>query len=155
MPLIRRAWLALALGALAATLAAPPARAAGDLSRQEPLHHRITLGTAQGEHRFAPDTLVFETGRLHVLRIVNANPKADYYFHSAGFADAIYSRKLVALGSDGQPLAEFYGPVRRLEVKAGQSVEWWFVPVRSGRFDDLMSTRSHSEAGMRGVIELR
>lgn len=140
---------------LAAVLAAGgPAFAAGDLTRQEPTAVTVTLGTPKGEHRFTPDALTFETGRLYVLRLENPTANA-YYFGSQGLADSVYSRKVVALGGDGKPLAEVYGPVRRVELKPGSVVEWWFLPVRVGRFDDVMSTKTHTEAGMRATIEIR
>jgi uncharacterized cupredoxin-like copper-binding protein len=131
-----------------------PAFAAGDLTRQEPTAVTATLGTPKGEHRFTPDALTFETGRLYVLRLENPTANA-YYFGSEGLADSVDSRKVVALGGDGKPLAEVYGPVRRVELKPGSVVEWWFLPVRVGRFDDVMSTKTHTEAGMRATIEIR
>lgn len=67
----------------------------------------------------------------------------------------MYSRKVVVPGPDGGILAEVYGPVRRRELEPGATVEWWFLPVRTGRFDDVMSTRSHTEAGMCAVFEVR
>lgn len=70
-------------------------------------------------------------------------------------ADAVYSRKVVVLGPDGKPVAEVYGPVRRVELKPGSVVEWWFLPVRTGRFEDVMSNRTHTEAGMRATIEVK
>lgn len=140
--------------AASACLAAAPAFAAGDLTKQDPTIITLTLGTAQGEHRFTPAALTFETGTLYALRLHNAGTNA-YYFGSQGLADAVYSRKVSVLGADGGVLAEVYGPVRRLELKPGSTAEWWFVPVRTGRFEDVMSTRSHTEAGMRATIEIR
>lgn len=134
--------------------AAAPVHAAGDLTRQEPAAVTLMLGNAEGEHRFFPDALSFETGKLYVLRIENPSPNA-YYFGSQSLADAIYSRKVVTLDANGKPLAEVYGPVRRVELKPGSVLEWWFLPVRTGKFEDLMSTRTHSEAGMRATIEIR
>lgn len=140
--------------ALTLLLAAATAGAAGDLTRQEPTALTLTLGNAKGEHRFTPDQLVLETGKLYVLRLENPSPNA-YYFGSQGLADAVYSRKVVVLAADGKPAAEVYGPVRRLELKPGGVAEWWFYPVRTGRFDDVTSTRTHTEAGMRATIEVR
>ncbi len=130
------------------------ANAAGDLTRQEPTQVTMTLGNAKGEHRFSPDTLTLETGKLYVLRLENPSPNS-YYFGSQGLADAVYSRKVVVLGPNGKVIAEVYGPVRRLEVAPGGTAEWWFLPVRTGKFEDVMSTRSHLEAGMRATIEVR
>ena len=131
-----------------------PVGAAGDLTRQLPVTVELKLGQANGEHRFTPDSLVFETGKLYVLRLENPSPNA-YYFGSQGLADAVYSRKVVALGPDGKVLAEVYGPVRRVELKPGSTLEWWFLPVRTGRFEDVMSTKTHTEAGMRATIEIK
>ncbi|HOX67315.1 MAG TPA: hypothetical protein PKV56_05565 [Burkholderiaceae bacterium] len=131
-----------------------PVGAAGDLTRQEPVIVELKLGQVGGEHRFTPDSLVFETGKLYVLRLENPSANA-YYFGSQGLADSVYSRKVVALGPDGKVLAEVYGPVRRFELKPGSLLEWWFLPVRTGRFDDVMSTRAHTESGMRATIEIK
>lgn len=140
---------------LLALLAGPAlAPAAGDLTRQEPTRLSLSLGNEKGEHRFEPDALTLETGRLYILRLTNPSPHS-YYFGSQGLADAVYSRKVVTLGPDGQVLSEIYGPVRRVELKPGATLEWWFLPVRTGRFDDVTSTRSHTEAGMRATIEVR
>ncbi len=127
---------------------------AGDLTKQEPLIVTVTLGNEKGEHRFVPDVLTFETGKLYQLRLENRSSNA-YYFGSQGLADAVYSRKVVALGLDGKALVEVYGPVRRVELKPGSVLEWWFFPVRTGKFDDVMSTRTHSEAGMRATVEIK
>jgi len=130
-----------------------PVHAAGDLSRQEPVSVTVRLGTPEGGHGFFPPLPRFETGKLYRLRLENPSPN-DYYFYSAGLADSIFSRKVSVLDRSGGVLAEVYGPVRRLEVKAGAAAEWWFVPVRTGKFDDLISTRRLAEAGMRGQVEI-
>jgi uncharacterized cupredoxin-like copper-binding protein len=48
-----------------------------------------------------------------------------------------------------------YGLVRRVELKPGSTLEWWFLPVRTGRFEDVMSTKTHTDAGMRATIEIK
>jgi uncharacterized cupredoxin-like copper-binding protein len=150
VPMGFRAWLVCAaLHSLSGAVVA-----GGDLTRQEPVTVELKLGRPDGEHRFTPDSLVFETGRLYVLRLENPSPNA-YYFGSQGLADAIFSRKVVTLGPDGTVLAEVYGPVRRVELKPGSVLEWWFLPVRTGKFDDVMSTKTHTEAGMRATIEVK
>ncbi len=141
--------------AIALAVSGPAAvQAAGDLTKQEPIVVTLTVGNAQGEHRFSPGSLSFETGRLYALRLENASRNA-YYFGSQGLADAVYSRKVMVVGPDGAPIAEVYGPVRRMELKPGAVAEWWFIPIRTGRFDDVMSTRTHTEAGMRAIVEVK
>lgn len=135
-------------------LAALAAHAAGDLTRQEPTRITITLGNPEGEHRFSPDSLTLETGKLYALRLQNVGTDA-YYFASPGLAEAVFTRKVTIMGADGKPSAEVYGSVRRIEVKPGVTAEWWFVPVKAGRFEDINSTRPHTEAGMRAVVEVK
>ncbi len=130
------------------------ALAAGDLGKQEATNVTIQMGVGKGQHRFTPDTLTLETGRLYAMRIENTGSE-PYYFGSNGLADAVYTRKVVAKDAAGKVVAEIYGPIRRIEVAPGHSVEWWFLPVRTGKFDDVMSKRSQAEAGMRATIEVK
>ncbi|WP_374339301.1 hypothetical protein [Methyloversatilis sp.] len=143
-----------ALTFAAIALLSPAAHAAGDLGKQEAIGVTIRMGTEGDQPRFTPDSLTLETGKLYALRLQNAGDK-PYYFGSQGLADAVYTRKVVAMDAAGKVVAEVYGPIRRIEVAAGHSVEWWFLPVRTGRFEDVMSTKSLAEAGMRAVIEVR
>lgn len=139
-------------------LPAPATHAAGDLTKQEAVTITLRLGmesTPQGpQPRFSPDSLALETGKLYALRLQNTGDK-PYYFGSQSLADAVYTRKVVALDATGRTVAEVYGPIRRIEIAAGHTVEWWFLPVRTGRFEDVMSTRSLTEAGMKAVIEVK
>jgi uncharacterized cupredoxin-like copper-binding protein len=133
--------------------------AAGDLSRQEPVTVTVDLGKP-GQHGFFPDKLRFETGKLYklVLRNVSNDP---HYFTSHAFTQMIYTRKVQVMGTrDGKPitLAEFKGAIREVEVYPGQTAEWWFVPVATGRITDLRcgivgtDGKSHADHGMVGEI---
>ena len=128
--------------------------AAADLTGQEPVSVTIKLGEVDGRHRFTPDSLTLEAGRLYALRLENAGTQ-PYYFGSPGLADAVYTRKVVAKDAAGKVVAEIYGPVRRIERSAGNAGEWWVLPVRTGRFDDVTSTKKLAEAGMRATIEVK
>lgn len=148
-----RRWLISLIGV--ASLLTQSVWAAGDLTKQEPKRVSVELSNPAGDKRFIPDTLQFETGTLTILTISNNSGKS-YYFNSNGLADSIYTRKIVVLDKDKkEPTVEIYGPVRKLEVYPGQALEWWFVPVRTGRFDDLVSRKSEAAAGMKGTIEIR
>jgi hypothetical protein len=46
------------------TMAALPA-AAADLTKQEPVTVTIRLGEVEGQHRFTPDSLTLEAGKLY------------------------------------------------------------------------------------------
>ena len=52
-------------------------------------------------------------------------------------------------------IAEIYGAVRRFELSMGQSVEWWIYPVRTGVFDDVISTKKLAQDGMKATITVK
>lgn len=159
-PATRRS-LVLAVAAAAALPRA--ARAAGDMTRQEPTETVVELGRPDGAHAFHPNRLRFETGRLYrlVLRNVSRDP---HYFTSDEFAARVFTRKVqvTQAGPDGRrvTLAEFKGTIREIEVYPGHAAEWWFVPVATGRITDLRcgivgaDGRSHAQHGMTGEIEI-
>lgn len=142
------------LKAILATLAIglPGSALTADLTEQTPTVVEMRLGTASGEARFDPDQLTLEAGKMYILRLVNPTQK-NYYFNSPRLADAVYTRKVSFFDEAGKPAGDVYGAIRRIEVKAGRSAEWWMLPVRTGVFDDLMSRRN--EPDMKGVIEIR
>jgi uncharacterized cupredoxin-like copper-binding protein len=148
-----------AAACLLSALLSHAAFAAGDLSKQDPVTVTVELGKP-GQHGFFPDKLRFETGKLYklVLRNVSNDP---HYFTSHAFAQMIYTRKVQVMGTrDGKPitLAEFKGAIREVEVYPGQTAEWWFVPVATGRATDLRcgivgtDGKSHADHGMVGEI---
>ena len=154
--------LALGAAALFGAAAAGPgvARAAGDLSRQQPVEVVVELGRPDGRHAFEPSRLRFETGRLYRLVLRN-NSRDPHYFTSDEFAARVFTRKVqVTQARDGREavLAEFKGAIREIEVHPGHSAEWWFVPVAAGRIADLRcgiiaaDSRTHAEHGMVGEI---
>jgi len=147
------------LAASMAVLASVPTRAAGDLSRQQPIEVVVDLGRP-GQHVFSPNQLRFETGKLY--KLVLRNPSADpHYFTSHEFSQRVFTRKVQVTGErDGKPvtLAEFKGAIREVEVYPGQAAEWWFVPVAAGRITDLhcgivaADGKTHRDHGMVGEI---
>lgn len=148
---------------LSAPLLAMPglARAAGDLTRQTPVVVIVELGRPDGTHAFVPNRLRFETGRLYNLVLRNVSPD-PHYFTSEEFAARIFTRKVQVTQrqADGRDitLAEFKGVIREIEVYPGQTAEWWFVPVATGRITDLRcgiveaNGQTHAQHGMVGEI---
>jgi uncharacterized cupredoxin-like copper-binding protein len=123
---------AVVLAALIATVATiGGVRAAGDLSRQDPIEVKVELGKP-GSHVFVPSRLRFETGKLY--KLVLTNPSNDpHYFTSHAFTQLIYTRKVqVTQMRDGKlvTLAEFKGAIREIEVYPGHSAEWWLCRSR-------------------------
>jgi uncharacterized cupredoxin-like copper-binding protein len=121
---------------------------AADLSAQEPIEVAVELGTKDGSHRFVPDTLRFETGKLYKLVLRNPS-RAKHYFTALRFAAAVWTRK-VETGD-----AEIKGAIREIEVLPNGKAEWFFVPVQAGEFDLQCTIEGHAEAGMVGRITVR
>ncbi len=144
---------------LLATLLSGGALAADNLAGQTPIEVTVDLGKL-GKHVFEPRQLKFETGKLYKLILRNAS-NDPHYFTSHGFSQMIYTRKVqVTQSRDGKTitLAEFKGAIREIEVYPGQSAEWWFVPVATGRVTDLRcgitgsDGKTHADHGMTGEI---
>ena len=164
MKQFQRRMATLGVAALAGAVAwtAPgAARAAGDLSRQQPIVVQVELGRPDGQHAFEPNRLRFETGRLYRLVLRN-NSRDPHYFTSDEFAARVFTRKVQVAQrrADGREdtLAEFKGAIREIEVYPGHAAEWWFVPVATGKISDLRcgivgaDGRTHAEHGMVGEI---
>jgi uncharacterized cupredoxin-like copper-binding protein len=69
----------------------------------------------------------------------------------------VHSRRARARG-EVDHLAELKGAIPEIEVYPGQTAEWWFVPVATGRVTDLRcgivdkTGKSHADHGMVGEI---
>lgn len=142
---------------LALLILLPPAlaQAAGDLTLQDPVEIKVSLGDEKNAMRFFPENIEMETGKLYRLLLVNPSPQ-KHYFYSAGMADAVFTRKVQINGGDGKAIAEVKGQIREIEVYPGGTAEWWLVPVKAGSFDDLVCTiPGHGKAGMVGSVTIR
>ncbi len=137
--------------------------AAGDLSKQDPITVRVDLGKdGVDKHKFYPDKLTFETGKLYKLVIHNPS-NSKHYFTSHGFASKVWTRKVQImddLGPGAKTIAEVKGAVREVEVYPGGTTEWWFVPVAAGSITDVncgikdKDGKTHGEKGMTGTITI-
>lgn len=139
---------------------------AADLSKQKPIEIRVELGKAGGAandpaaHRFIPDKLTLETGKLYRLVLHNPSNSAHYFF-SNGLAAKVWTRKAQVMdeaGSSRKAIAEIKGMTREIEVYPGGTAEWWFVPVASGTVTDVICTikekdgKTHAEHGMKATV---
>jgi uncharacterized cupredoxin-like copper-binding protein len=115
----------------------------------------VRLGDEKDSRRFVPDAIELETGKLY--RLVLSNPTAEkHYFSSEGLSQAVFTRKVQVNDSEGKAMAEVKGVIREIEVFPNALTEWWFVPVKAGRFGDLKCTvPGHAEAGMVGRITIK
>ncbi|MBS3805060.1 MAG: hypothetical protein KGY54_10960 [Oleiphilaceae bacterium] len=130
------------------------ANAEGDLTRQTPNTLAVNLGSEDGRMVFEPSHLEFETGKLYKLVLVNDSPH-PHYFSSVGLARSVFTRKVQTYAPNGDRTAEIKGRIQEIEVFPGHKAEWWFVPVQTGEFNDLVcSVNGHEEAGMTGSIKI-
>jgi len=130
----------------------------GDLTRQKPISIEVLLKGSSGEfHYYEPSLLKFETGKLYKLKLINLSD-SKHYFTSKKFADSIFTRK-IQVNKDLEKIAEIKGKISEIEIFPNNTLEWWFVPIKTGVFDDLNCKvidktidKSHAEMGMRGKI---
>ena len=158
---MRKTTLITAAAVGAALIWAPAAFAAGDMSKQDPIEVRVDLGKdGVDQHRFYPDKLTFETGKLYKLVLHNPS-NSKHYFTSLGLASKVYTRKVQVMddiGVDRKNIAEIKGAIREVEVYPGGTSEWWFVPVATGTITDLSCSikdkdgKTHASLGMTGTI---
>lgn len=132
-----------------------------DLTRQEPIERVVYFNGVSGEsHYYEPNELVFKTGKLYKLKLIN-NSDSKHYFTSTSFSKSIFTRK-IQVNFKGKKLAEVKGIINEVEVWPNHEIEWWFVPLITGRFEDLYcrvedmkNGLKHSEMGMQGVIIIK
>ena len=141
---------------LASLLAIPVsvAFAAGDLSRNNPQEIVIEMGTSAQGMYFKPNHLQLETGKAYKLVLKNVD-KVKHELEATEFAEKVFTRKVEVKDSDGNMLAEIKGAVREIEVGPGGEVEWFVVPVQTGKNLAMeCSLPGHKEAGMVGTITI-
>ena len=132
--------------------------AKNDLTRQKPIEVEVFLNGKIGEtHFYYPSTLNFETGKLYKLKLKNISD-SKHYFSSKNFSMSVFTRKIQVV-KNKKKIAEIKGIINEVEVFPENTLEWWFVPVKTGRFNDLFchvkdpkTGKNHSEMGMRGTI---
>lgn len=118
-----------------------------DLARQPAIEVKVSLGNELGELRFFPDHLKFIAGKRYKLVLTNPSSQ-KHYFTAKDFADAIWSQKVDA-GN-----VEIKGAIHEIELRPGTTADWVFVPVKTGTFELHCSVPGHTEAGMKGQIEI-
>ena len=146
----------------AAFVLTPAAFAGGNLAKQDPIEVRLDMGKDGAEkHRFYPEKLTFETGKLYKLVIHNPSD-SKHYFTSPDFVSRIYTRKVQVmddLGAGAKQIGEIKGAVSEVEIYPGGTTEWWFVPVATGSAEVWCHIKdkdgkTHREKGMDGMITI-
>jgi len=136
--------------------------AGGDLSKQDPIVVNVSLGEdGVKKHKFHPDKLTFETGKLYKLVLYNPSD-SKHYFTSLAFAAKVWTRKVQVMddvGPGAKQIGEIKGAIREIEVYPGGTTEWWFVPVATGTAEytcniKYKDEKTHEEEGMKGKINI-
>ena len=114
----------------------------------------ISVGTADGQMKFTPESLTFERGTYY--KLVITNPSSDeHYFTSDAFATHIFTRKVEVMDKEGKTIAEIHGAINDLELKPGARVEWFFFPMTKGNDLKLFChKKGHEAQGMVGSINI-
>ena len=69
------------------------------------------------------------------------------------FARGVLARMVQVRDGSGTRIAEVKGTILEIEVYPGQRSEWWLVPLKTRRYNDLKCTiEGHAEGGMVGTI---
>lgn len=129
-----------------------------DLTKQNPIEKKIYFkGEIGSNHYYEPNHLEFKTGKLYKLRLINQSD-SKHYFTSLLFSKSIFTRK-IQISFKGKRIAEIKGNINEVEVFPNQEIEWWFVPIKTGKFNDLhckildkRTGKTHSKMGMQGNI---
>lgn len=131
------------------------ANAKGDLTKQTPIEIKVILGDKDNAMKFSPSIIELETGKLYKMVIENQGP-VKHYFSSDGFSQSVLTRKVQVNDTSGTPIAEIKGLIREVEVYPEFQAQWWFVPIKTGTFNDLRcSIKGHTEMGMKGTIIIK
>ncbi|NCF26003.1 MAG: biphenyl 2,3-dioxygenase [Gammaproteobacteria bacterium] len=143
-------------------LLSPVAFAGGNLAKQKPIEVRLDMGKdSAGDHKFYPDKLTFETGKLYKLVLHNPSD-SKHYFTSPDFVSRVYTRKVQVmddLGAGAKQIGEIKGAVSEVEIYPGGTTEWWFVPVATGNATVWCHIKdkdgkTHRDKGMEGMITI-
>jgi uncharacterized cupredoxin-like copper-binding protein len=129
--------------------------AAGDLSRADPVEIAIEMGALNPKVMyFKPDHFELETGKAYKI-VFNNTDKVKHEFASPELVARVFTRKVEVLGKNGEMIAEIKGNVTEIEVAGGGTVEWFIVPVQTGKDIPVeCAIEGHKEAGMVGTVTI-
>lgn len=147
--------IALSAMCILTLFATGPTFAGGDLSRANVIDVVIEMGSNDDGMYLKPDNYVFETGQAYKLILKNVDEiKHELALNEMG--ERIFTRKVEASDADGNLITEVKGAINEVEVGAGQTVEWFIVPVQTTKspVEITCEIPGHLEAGMRASVEI-
>lgn len=145
---------AILAASLALTVPGSLAFATGDLSHNNLKTIVVEMGSMGESMYFKPNHLELETGKAYKLVLKNVD-EVEHEFEAPEFVEKVFTRKVEVKGPNGKMLAEIKGSIREVEVGPGGEVEWFIVPVQTGKNLELVcAIPGHKEAGMHGAITI-
>jgi uncharacterized cupredoxin-like copper-binding protein len=131
------------------------AYAGGDLSRADPAEVVIEMGQVDAKHMyFKPNHIDLETGKAYKLVFKNLD-NIKHEFAAPELVTKIFTRKVEVADSNGKMIAEVKGAINEVEVGPGGTVEWFVVPVQTGKDIPIeCAIEGHKEAGMSGTVTI-
>ena len=109
--------------------------------KQEAIEVHLLLGEKNKDCELIPGTLMLQAGKPYKLVIEN---RSD-------ITHALSLPEFSAMIENSSAPAFPYLPAE-IEVAAGETVEWFFVPTKAGRYKMGCAGRTHAEAGIVGTI---
>ncbi|MFT5220275.1 MAG: putative cupredoxin-like copper-binding protein [Gammaproteobacteria bacterium] len=136
---------------ISAILVLPAIQASGDLSRANVQTVVLEMGTRDGRMYFEPNHLTFETGQAYKIVLRNVDT-VKHEVEASEFAEKVFTRK-VEIRNGKYLVAEVKGSIREIEVGPKSEVEWFVVPVQTGKKMEMVcALPGHKEAGMFGTV---
>lgn len=111
----------------------------GAVSDQEAIELHLLLEGGETNFELIPGTLTLDAGKPYKLVIQN-------------LSDVTHILSVPAFNGPAFVCSCLSLPRGRARVAAGETVQWYFVPTKAGRYKMGCAERAHAEAGMTGTI---
>lgn len=108
---------------------------------QEAIELHLLLAGEEKDFELIPETLTLAAGKPYKLVIENLSDVAH-----------VISVPEFSATVEHSSAPAFPYPEAEIDVAAGETVEWYFVPTKAGRYKMGCAERAHAEAGMVGTI---
>lgn len=108
---------------------------------EEAVALHLQLGTEGGGLKIIPSALALKAGKPYKLVITNPS----------NVAHVLAMPEFVATVEHSSSPAFSYKPAE-IDVVAGETVEWYFIPAKAGRYKMGCALQDHADAGMRSWI---
>ncbi len=149
---MKRMTFALALAALAVT---GPALATGDLTKTDVTVVTLEMGSNDDGMYFKPNHFEFETGKAYKMILTNVD-EIKHEVELGQLPHHLFTRKVEIRDQADQLIAEVKGAIHEMEVGAGKSYEWFFVPLQPIENAAVeCAIPGHREAGMIGTVTIK